>query len=86
MAFGLPAIGTTAGAIPQLIDQGVNGYMIAPGDSAALSSFLRELSRNRGLLSQLSLNARRFFESRPTWDDSAEAIRRFLLQILGRSS
>ncbi len=84
MAFGLPAIGTTAGAIPLMIQDGVNGYMIAPGDSAALAGLIGQLRSDRQLLMQLSLGALDYFASRPTWDQSAEAIRLFLRQMLDR--
>ena len=82
MAFGLPAIGTTAGAIPQLISDEENGYLIEPGDSKKLANHLHDLAANRELLTQLSLAALRRFQSQPTWEQSAEAIRNFLLQML----
>jgi glycosyltransferase involved in cell wall biosynthesis len=82
MAFGLPAIGTTAGAIPQLITDGESGYLIAPGDYAALAQRLQQLASNRELLTRLSLNARRRFDEFPTWEQTAEAIRKYLLQMI----
>ena len=36
MAHGLPALGTTAGAIPELVSDGIDGFLIAPGDAASL--------------------------------------------------
>ncbi len=82
MAFGLPAIGTAAGAIPQLITDGENGFLINPGDSKTLAKHLQELASNRGLLTHLSLGARRRFERFPTWEQSAGSIRDFLLQTI----
>ena len=82
MAFGLPAIGTTAGAIPLLISDGENGYLIKPGDSKMLANHIHELAANRVLLTQLSLAALKRFQSQPTWEQSAKAIRNFLLQML----
>jgi glycosyltransferase involved in cell wall biosynthesis len=82
MAFGLPAIGTTAGAIPQLITDGENGFLIAPNDSETLAKHLRQLAADRELLTRLSLNARKRFEQFPTWERSAESIRIFLKQMI----
>jgi glycosyltransferase involved in cell wall biosynthesis len=82
MAFGAPAIGTTAGAIPQMIEQGVNGYMIAPGDSAALADYLTSLISDRDLLTRMSLNALQSFRAHPTWEQSAAAIREFLARLI----
>ncbi len=84
MAFGLPAIGTTAGAIPQLITDGENGYLVAPGDSRALAARLTELASNRELLIRLSLNALSRYKSQPTWEQTAAKIRGFLLDMISR--
>jgi glycosyltransferase involved in cell wall biosynthesis len=82
MAFGLPAIGTTAGAMPQMITHGVNGYLITPGDSAALAGLIHQLAAHRGLLERMATNARQYFETRPSWAQSAEMVRGFLLRML----
>jgi len=84
MAFGLPAIGTTAGAIPDLIEDGGNGYLIQPGDSAALAQILQRLASDRDLLTHLSLNARERFSTFPSWEQSAESIRSFLMGMIAR--
>lgn len=83
MAFGLPAIGTSAGAIPQLISDGVNGYLIEPGDSNMLAKLIAQLASDRGLLTRLSLVALERFRLQPTWDQSAQTIRAFIIQMLG---
>lgn len=82
MAFGLPAIGTTAGAIPQVISDGVNGFTIESGNAVALQGLIQKLAADRQWLSRLSLNARAFFDSCPTWEESGGRIRDFLLQML----
>jgi glycosyltransferase involved in cell wall biosynthesis len=82
MAFGLPVIGTTAGAIPQLIADRDNGFLIEPGDSRMLARHLLELSSNRELLARLSLSALQRFQSQPTWAQSDENVRSFLSQVL----
>jgi glycosyltransferase involved in cell wall biosynthesis len=78
MAFGLPAIGTAAGAIPGLIADGQNGYLIAPNDSVALARLLSELVSDRAVLRSLSLGALRYFQSQPTWDQSFGKAQGFL--------
>ncbi len=80
MAFGLPAIGTSAGAIPQLISAEENGFLIEPGDSDGLAKHIQRLSSDRELLARLSLAALQRFESQPTWAQSAEIARSFLLR------
>jgi glycosyltransferase involved in cell wall biosynthesis len=81
MAFGLPAIATTAGAASEIITPGKDGCLIEPNDSKTLAQHLRRLIDDRQLLLQLSLNARQRFESHPTWEQSMKAIREFLTRL-----
>ena len=78
MGFGLPAIGTTAGAAGEIIEHGRIGYLIQPNDSAALAAHISELASNRSLLTELSLNARRRYTQQPAWNETANQIRAFL--------
>jgi glycosyltransferase involved in cell wall biosynthesis len=43
MVYGTPSIGTNISAMPEIIDHGINGYCIIPGDTEALASHLAEL-------------------------------------------
>ena len=82
MGFGLPAIGTTAGAAGEVIDQGQTGYLIDPDDFRALAGYLQTLAEDRGLLERLSLNAREHFLRQPSWAETAENIRTFLYSFI----
>jgi glycosyltransferase involved in cell wall biosynthesis len=79
MGFGLPAIATTGGAAEEIITSGVDGYVIPPGDAAALAQSLDRLAHDRSLLQEMSLAARRRYRSQPTWEQTAGQIRKFLL-------
>jgi len=78
MAFGLPAIGTTAGAAGEIIEAGQTGYLIEPNDPASLFAKLKSLAEDRGLLTHLSINARQRYLHQPSWETTAESIRNFL--------
>jgi len=80
MGFGLPAIGTTAGAAGEIITDGQTGFLIEPNDSASLASRLADLARDRGLLTRLSLEARQRYLRQPKWEQTAGQIRDFLLK------
>ena len=82
MGFGLPAIGTTAGAASEVITHGSDGYLIEPDDSTALAGHLHELATNRDLLLKLSLNAVRRYQQQPKWDETAKSIREFLYRMV----
>jgi glycosyltransferase involved in cell wall biosynthesis len=79
MGYGLPPIATTAGAAGEFIQSGKNGILIAPQDSMALADQLQSLHENRELLMRLSLAARQTYQAHPTWEQTCQKIRQFLL-------
>ncbi|HSG44088.1 MAG TPA: glycosyltransferase family 4 protein [Anaerolineales bacterium] len=83
MCFGLPAIGTTAGAASEIITHGQDGYLIEPDDEKALANHITELATDQELLLQLSFNAVKRYKAQPKWDETAIKIRDFLYQFAG---
>jgi glycosyltransferase involved in cell wall biosynthesis len=57
-ASGAVPIGTLHGGIPEIIDDGVTGYLVRERDSAAIADRLRLLVRNPALRDRLGANAR----------------------------
>lgn len=43
MSFGLPIVATKVGAIPELVEDGVNGLLVSPADPAALAVTIDKL-------------------------------------------
>lgn len=82
MGFGLPAIGTTAGAAGEIIEDGATGFLIQPGDAHSLAGKLQIMNERRDLLIQLSLAARNRYLRQPKWDQTAGQIREFLRSFL----
>ncbi len=76
--FGLPVIGTTAGAAQEIIYPGENGYLIDPNDAKALAKLLTELQQDRMLLLQLSRKALASYHRYPCWAESCAIIREYL--------
>ena len=82
MGFGLPAIGTTAGAAGEIIEHGKTGYLIEPNDSSMLATHINQLASDRDLLGQLSINARNRYVQQPSWNETANQIRIFLQSMI----
>jgi glycosyltransferase involved in cell wall biosynthesis len=82
MGFGLPAIGTTGGGAKEIITHGLDGFLVSPGDASELSDYLTELAQNRQSLLEMSLAARRSYNSRPNWEESMKNVRNFLIEIV----
>jgi glycosyltransferase involved in cell wall biosynthesis len=84
--FGLPAaeamaccaavVATTAGAFPEVIEDGVSGLLVRPGDSQALAAAVRHLLDNPGLCWSLGQAARTRIVERFTWARAAEQLER----------
>ena len=49
MAAGLPVVATPVGGIPEAVGDGVEGYLVAPGDVAGLAASLRRLMADPAL-------------------------------------
>ncbi len=43
MAFGLPVIASNVGGIPELIEEGENGYLVPPGDEISLADAITKM-------------------------------------------
>jgi len=78
MGYGLPAIGSTAGAAHEIITDGVDGFLVGPRDAETLASYLEGLIKDTKKLTKMSFAARERYLAHPTWQDSAKKIRSFL--------
>lgn len=49
MACGLPVVATRVGGVPEIVQDGVNGYVVQPGDPGMLTDRVSRLCRDPGL-------------------------------------
>ncbi|PID87059.1 MAG: hypothetical protein CSB13_01280 [Chloroflexi bacterium] len=85
MSFGLPVIGTTRGATREIIQHGRNGYRLTANNSIPMARHLALLISNRRLLLRLGLEAHKRYQTHPTWNESMNAIRDFLVEVVNRN-
>ncbi len=78
MAFGLPAIASSAGGAGDLVRDGETGFLVDPDDIAGLARVISTLATEREALVRMSLAARRRYETQPRWVACANQIRSFL--------
>jgi glycosyltransferase involved in cell wall biosynthesis len=81
MAFGLPAIGSTSGAAPEIITDGETGFLIPPDDPEALATRLHSVAIDRAHLLRMSLSAHSRAGGWPTWEDSLRSVHAFLQSL-----
>ncbi|HEX9269221.1 MAG TPA: glycosyltransferase family 4 protein [Candidatus Limnocylindria bacterium] len=63
-ACGVPAVGTAVGGVPELIDDGFTGLLVAPGDADALAAALELILSDHALAARLGAAARHRAETR----------------------
>ena len=72
LASGLPIVGTMVGGIPELVDHGVNGLLVPPGEPAALAAAIRALADDPRRRREMARRNRHRAESSLEWDQIAE--------------
>lgn len=78
MNFGLPIVATDVGDNARLVQHGVNGFLLPPGDVAGLADALSRLARSPELRAELGESSRRILAE----GYSYEAFRRTYLGIV----
>lgn len=84
MASGLPVIGSTCGAIPEVIDDA--GLVVPEGDSDALAAALRRLLLDCALREELTRAGRRRVMQHYSWGRVADKMHELFWQVLKNKS
>lgn len=74
MAAGLPVVASRSGQLQELIEDGKNGFLCAPGDTAAVVSALERLLENPHLRAAMGRFGRTLVCRHHTWDAVAARI------------
>jgi glycosyltransferase involved in cell wall biosynthesis len=63
MAVGLPVISTTVGAIPDAVQDGVNGYLVPPRSPMLLADAIARFARDPDSVSRMGRESRRLYQA-----------------------
>jgi len=86
LAAGLPVIATRVGAVPEVVRDGLEAELVAPGDVPALARAIQRLAdapTDRAVRSRLALERARTL---PTWETSIPAFARLLAGLSGTAT
>lgn len=83
MWAGLPVVAADAGAVPELVTSGENGYLIPPGNAEICADRLKELIVNEDLRKQMSHRARNTAEDLFSWRDTGREFVRLAQETAG---
>jgi glycosyltransferase involved in cell wall biosynthesis len=85
MAFGLPVIASTAGAAYEIVQPGVNGFLVEPAETNGLAKTLTRCLDDRSALAEMGQAARRVYDGHPTWAQTGAQIRGFLQEQMAHA-
>jgi len=82
MATGLPIVSTPVGGIPTLVDDGTDGFLVAPADINGLVEALKRILTDRGLANRMGAAGRHKAVHSLTWSSRAAMTDKLLRDVL----
>jgi glycosyltransferase involved in cell wall biosynthesis len=83
MSFGLPVVATRWRGVPDIVEDGVTGFLVPIQDEEAVASKLDALLEDDDLRGRMGAAARRRFEERFTIEAFIERMRAVFLEVAG---
>jgi glycosyltransferase involved in cell wall biosynthesis len=84
MAMEKPVVASRVGGIPDLIDQGVNGLLVRPGDPRELADALEKVLSDNGLGRKLGRAGRKRIKNQFSADVMVQSIEKLYRELLAR--
>ena len=84
MACGTPVVATTAGALREIVEDGVSGLTVPPGDAVALSQAIEMMLSDPERCRRAGAAGARRMRERFTWHSTAEETMALYEEVLGR--
>lgn len=83
MLVGTPVICSSAGGLTEVVQDGVTGQVVPPGDAAALAAALAECFANRGKTAEMAQRAREYALAHLTFDGQVRQTLAVYERVLG---
>ena len=83
MACGLPVAATTGGALPEVVEDGVTGILVPPGDAPALAEAMRTLMGDADLRRRMGQAGRERVLEKFSWRKAALATEAVYREVFG---
>jgi glycosyltransferase involved in cell wall biosynthesis len=85
MACAAPIVATAVGGVPELIEDGVHGLLVAPDDPSALAEAIGRLLEDRGLAARLGSAARERQRAEFDLDVVVERLQELYLELYAQA-
>jgi glycosyltransferase involved in cell wall biosynthesis len=86
MASGVPAIGSNTGGIPDIIEDGVNGLLVPPGDPDALAEAIIRILEDQDLADRFREAGLETVKGRFSWDKISDQFIEVYREVLHESN
>jgi glycosyltransferase involved in cell wall biosynthesis len=80
---GVPIVGSRTGGVPEIVRDGVNGYLVAPGDSQALAGTIRRLLADPAKARTMGAAGHRLVETEFSLERMVDGNLRVYREVLG---
>lgn len=82
MASGLPVVATRVGGLPDMIDQGQSGWLVAPDDYEAIADRMQQILLTPGELARMGAAARQRTVEKMALSDSVERVATLMSRLV----
>ncbi|HXQ28029.1 MAG TPA: glycosyltransferase family 4 protein [Gemmatimonadales bacterium] len=86
MNSGIPVVASRVGGIPDIVEDGVSGLLVPPGDEAALADALGRLIRDPDLAARLGAAGRERVHTHFSWDAISARWEKLYAAVVSESS
>ena len=83
LAAGVPVVATAVGGTPEVVHDGITGYVVPPGKPTALASRIAELLRDDALRQRMGQAGQKRVAEQFTFTAQSDAYRRLFQQLRG---
>lgn len=74
LACGIPVIGTSVGGVPEVIDDGRTGELVAPDNPVELAKVIKNFLKNKSKMRKMGINGREYIEENLNTDKICKAL------------
>jgi glycosyltransferase involved in cell wall biosynthesis len=80
-AYQKPVVASAVGGVPEMVEDGISGLLVPPGNPDALARAIIEVLGNKAMADKMALRGRQLISSRFNWDEIARQTEEIYLQL-----
>jgi glycosyltransferase involved in cell wall biosynthesis len=80
LAMGIPVIGTDVGGVSEVVEDGVTGYVVSPGDPTALAGSIRRMWADKSVYEEMRSNGIKLVRENFDRSTQLQNLRKYLFE------